>query len=359
MPKPNRKRSKAKRGPIFGNDPAPVRSSSAAIKNHLKPYQTKFVAEVVEVGYGDNQGKARVRRAGDEITIALPEAEPAGSTSLFIKNTIGFHFGQQIVLMRDDGSVTEDALVNSISEQDGTITLKNPTANAFAAGDKVRTISGRGFYDVVGGSVRVGDSCWCLSDTGGIVILAGGSGGGPIGSSCPYHGTSDPPGGEYLIEDKRSLLISEYPELFDVIGTRYGQGNSPGLTFNLPDTRGMTYIGAGNSPNFTNRPLGTMGGSESVALVAADMPIHNHSGSPPVILLLNTALCTPESGHTKFAPYLWTSPVSGLVLFSTSPPVRVLVPRLSPSESITSISTSSAFGSGTMSPCTFALYRSL
>lgn len=51
-------------------------------------------------------------------------------------------------------------------------------------------------------------------------------------------------GSGWLLADGREVLRSEYPALFSAIGTRYGDGNTT-TTFNLPDIRGRSMIGAG------------------------------------------------------------------------------------------------------------------
>jgi len=71
------------------------------------------------------------------------------------------------------------------------------------------------------------------------------------------------------------LPISQYDALFALIGTTYGgDGQS---TFGLPDFRSRVAIHAGQAPGFSNYNLGQQGGSESVTLLAAQLPVHNHS----------------------------------------------------------------------------------
>lgn len=82
-----------------------------------------------------------------------------------------------------------------------------------------------------------------------------------------------PPGGTgWLPCDGRSLpLQSPYTPLYALIGTTYG---GDGKTFfKLPDLRGRAVIGCGTDPG--NR-LGVQGGTEMVALSAAQLPAHTH-----------------------------------------------------------------------------------
>ena len=74
--------------------------------------------------------------------------------------------------------------------------------------------------------------------------------------------------------DGQLLPISQNQALFSLLGTTYG-GNGT-TTFALPDLRGRAPIHAGQGPGLTDRPLGESGGTESHALTAAEMPVHNH-----------------------------------------------------------------------------------
>jgi microcystin-dependent protein len=59
----------------------------------------------------------------------------------------------------------------------------------------------------------------------------------PVGTVFPYAGTANPsrfPKG-YLICNGASCLRTAFPELFRVLGTTYGPGAQPGLTFSIPN----------------------------------------------------------------------------------------------------------------------------
>lgn len=73
------------------------------------------------------------------------------------------------------------------------------------------------------------------------------------------------------------LSVTQYPELFSLIGTIYGGDGV--TTFNLPNLSGSLPIGAGTgtAPGATAHPLGSHGGSETVTLTAAQVPAHTHS----------------------------------------------------------------------------------
>eukprot|EP01090_Pellita_catalonica_P002676 TRINITY_DN1224_c0_g1_i3.p1 TRINITY_DN1224_c0_g1~~TRINITY_DN1224_c0_g1_i3.p1 ORF type:complete len:741 (-),score=112.64 TRINITY_DN1224_c0_g1_i3:121-2343(-) len=66
------------------------------------------------------------------------------------------------------------------------------------------------------------------------------------------------------------LPISRYNELFKTFGTTYGGDGR--TTFGLPDLRGRGALGAGGSTR-----LGQKGGTESITLTTAHLPLHTHT----------------------------------------------------------------------------------
>lgn len=70
------------------------------------------------------------------------------------------------------------------------------------------------------------------------------------------------------------LSIAENEVLFNLIGTTYG---GDGISvFALPDLRGRVPVHVGSGPGLSTRQLGESGGSETVALAAAQLPQHRH-----------------------------------------------------------------------------------
>ena len=80
----------------------------------------------------------------------------------------------------------------------------------------------------------------------------------PLGSVIAYSGTQDPPSGQnndaavqWMLCDGRALAASVYSELYELIGTSFGDGSEnnqkvSGNAFNLPDLRGRFIRGADN-----------------------------------------------------------------------------------------------------------------
>jgi microcystin-dependent protein len=100
------------------------------------------------------------------------------------------------------------------------------------------------------------------------------------------------------------LPISEYEQLFQLIGTTYGgDGES---TFALPDLRGRVPLHFGNG--FT---LAETGGVETVTLTTAQIPAHTHA------LLATTTPATQQNVSdnvlaqaTLFNPYININPAA-------------------------------------------------
>lgn len=95
----------------------------------------------------------------------------------------------------------------------------------------------------------------------------------PVGT-ISYFPTASIPNG-WLIADGSAVSRSTYAALFAQIGTTYGVGDGS-TTFNLPDGRGRSLIGAGQGSGLTNRVLGATGGAETHQLTEAQMPLHGH-----------------------------------------------------------------------------------
>ena len=62
-----------------------------------------------------------------------------------------------------------------------------------------------------------------------------------VGEIYMYAGSVAPSG--FLLCDGSSVSRSAYAELFDVIGTNFGQGDGS-TTFGIPDLRGRVIVGA-------------------------------------------------------------------------------------------------------------------
>ncbi|PXV59882.1 Microcystin-dependent protein [Dyella jiangningensis] len=79
----------------------------------------------------------------------------------------------------------------------------------------------------------------------------------------------------YAMCNGQLLPIAQNQALFALIGVTYG-GNGVS-TFQLPDLRGRTPIGIGQSTSGSNYTLGQSGGTEGVTLQAGQIPAHTHA----------------------------------------------------------------------------------
>ena len=95
------------------------------------------------------------------------------------------------------------------------------------------------------------------------------------------------------------LPINQNQALFALLGTTYG-GNGQ-TTFALPDLRGRVAPGFGTGP--TDPVLGQTGGSETVTLVASQLPAHGHAIDATA--LTATAMCRNSPANQR-------SPVAGV-----------------------------------------------
>lgn len=70
------------------------------------------------------------------------------------------------------------------------------------------------------------------------------------------------------------LPISQNTALFSLLGTTYG-GNGKS-TFALPNLQGTAPMHHGQGPGLSLYDIGQTGGSETVTLLASEIPAHNH-----------------------------------------------------------------------------------
>lgn len=105
-----------------------------------------------------------------------------------------------------------------------------------------------------------------------LIISAAGAAGGsavPTGVYMPYGGSAAPAG--WLLCQGQAVSRSTFNALFGVLGTRYGAGDGA-TTFNVPQMVDRFPVGAGGLYS-----SGSSGGSASVTLTVAQLPVHAHS----------------------------------------------------------------------------------
>lgn len=105
--------------------------------------------------------------------------------------------------------------------------------------------------------------------------------------------------------------IAEYEVLYTLLGTTYGGDGVQ--TFGLPDMRGQVPVHQGTGQGLSPRVLGQQGGSESVTLLQASMPAHNH----PYAVVTDAATVTApgvgvQLGTAASGDKMYTSSLTGL-----------------------------------------------
>lgn len=85
------------------------------------------------------------------------------------------------------------------------------------------------------------------------------------------------PNTNWLSCDGISLLRSDYPDLFAVIGTTFGSVDT--THFSLPDLSGRVPVGDGSGSGLTPRALGDVFGEETHVLSVGELASHGHIDS--------------------------------------------------------------------------------
>src|SRR5829696_7321008 len=75
--------------------------------------------------------------------------------------------------------------------------------------------------------------------------------------------------------DGQLLPLSQNTALFSLLGTTYG-GNGQS-NFALPNLQGRAPMHPGQGPGLRNHDLGETNGTETVTLLASEIPVHTHS----------------------------------------------------------------------------------
>jgi microcystin-dependent protein len=105
----------------------------------------------------------------------------------------------------------------------------------------------------------------------------------PIGTILPYSNTTVPSG--FMLCDGRAVSREDYSELFNIIGTTYGDGDGS-TTFNIPNLKGRIPVGIdANDSDFDT--VGETGGSKYLQEHDHGQYVNNGSGSRYPFTLIN------------------------------------------------------------------------
>lgn len=99
----------------------------------------------------------------------------------------------------------------------------------------------------------------------------------PLGVVEMFSGSTIPE--NYGVCDGQALSQELYPELYQVIGTRFNQAGTADGMFCLPDLRGRFIVGQGSDQDYNT--VGNTGGEKSHLLTSAEsgLPSHNHGAT--------------------------------------------------------------------------------
>ena len=107
-------------------------------------------------------------------------------------------------------------------------------------------------------------------------VIGGGGGNAPIGSVMIWHGSTAPSG--YLICDGTTYSKSQYPDLYDALGSDY---QISAEQFKVPDFRGLIPIGAGTHQDTNSKSktftLGTEYGEYEHTQTIEELVNHRHN----------------------------------------------------------------------------------
>ena len=138
----------------------------------------------------------------------------------------------------------------------------------------------------------------------------------PPGVMMDFAGLKAPKG--FLLCDGSSYSTTTYANLFAAIGYTWG---GSGASFNVPDLRGRTTIGAGSGTGLTLRTLAAYSGEENHVLVSGETPLVSHTHTFTVPSSTGTTSTGTSSSVSLSIPgstYNTVSNTTGITV-STSP----------------------------------------
>ena len=112
---------------------------------------------------------------------------------------------------------------------------------------------------------------WVVDVANAVNELTDGPSGTPIGALTDWGGTTAPEG--WLLCDGSTVSRATYPELFNVLSTRFNTGGESSSQFRLPNFTDRVALGAGG------KAVGSTGGSNNAVTIAHKhtMPSHSHT----------------------------------------------------------------------------------
>lgn len=137
-----------------------------------------------------------------------------------------------------------------------------------------------------------------------------------FGATIEWHSDIVPE--NWLLCNGQAVSRTDYPELFNVLGVKYGEGDGS-TTFNLPDVQGKVAVGKDENDSDFNE-IGKVGGEKEHTLTIAEMPSHSHPISAELYAL------KPQGGTQEFGPGGATSTKIGVNNAGGGQPHNILQP---------------------------------
>lgn len=124
---------------------------------------------------------------------------------------------------------------------------------------------------------KVGQATFTQDESGKTVVVTGKQGKketlGDVGTIKLWSGSGVPEG--YMLCNGSQVSITEYPELYKVIGKTYNNSSTKEGYINVPDLRGRFVVGMDPGDGDYNK-LGKQGGEAYHTLHLFEMPLHTH-----------------------------------------------------------------------------------
>lgn len=216
-------------------------------------------------------------------------------TTITVAATTGYPVSHPFTLVIDPGMESEEivTVTNTVGTSLTVVRGEDGTAAmSHGAGAVVRhMVTGRDLRepqqhiaateDVHGVPGNLADAIAAAVPIGAVLPWAGGGG----------HGDGITPGDNWLTAEGQVVSRAEYPELFAVIGTAYGEGDGT-TTFRLPSLSARVPVGVAPLSDYN---LGESGGARTAQLTTSHMPAHTHT------VTINSAGAHYHSGSTSSA----------------------------------------------------------
>lgn len=140
-----------------------------------------------------------------------------------------------------------------------------------------------------------------------------------IGLVIPFAGKTAPT--NWMLCQGQQLNISDYTELFILIGNMYGGDGE--TMFALPNLCERVAIHAGQGAGMQSYAIGATGGNEKVMITTANLPVHTHKLESDITA---KPMCYNGTGTTSIPEKNYPATINGAAAqYSTQPSATVVM----------------------------------